>query len=636
MSSRLVRSLVSVSVLALAALPSPAAAQQIDRIVAFGDSYADTGIGTSVMLSDPLAPPPLKGLLSQLYSTGRFSGGTVYVDTLADILNVPVENYAVAGAVAGTFPVPFGTGTSNNTNCGPGTTAGSPAICPLGFNYEVNQFLGIGAQNPLFPAGTGTTFDENDLLVVSIGANDARYYQQFYSAFPAQPFIAGSIAGATAGLDQLVAAGAPTISFLAGDTGRLPEVAGDPAAAALRSSYSAAFNTGLQSVLAGYAEDGVTVHYLDLNLIGDQIIANPAAYGLTSAGACPASEAARCVTDASFVNQYLFYVDGLHLTSAGFAIVARYVAAQLDAPLSLQAPSDLGLDTARQWGRTLLTRVDLNGRGDHGSGLRLFAVADNFNRDVGQSDTNAKFDIDGVGGTLGGEYGFGNGVVGVAANYTKPRVRFGNESAKVDGHTWQVGAYGGMIFNGFFGQAYAGYGNDRPKIERVGVVEDMDARPDGSHVTAGVKAGYLLPVWRVRVGPVVALDYARAKVDGYTEDGDPVLTLSVSKQSFKSLAGQVGIEGRTEFIDGVHSFASIVAEREMSGDGRLIHFSQTSAPTIVNSWNVEREKETYGRMISGSSFDLWEGSTLNVALSRTFGREGGQEFGGQLGFKMGF
>ena len=49
-----------------------------------------------------------------------------------------------------------------------------------------------------------------------------------------------------------------------------------------------------------------------------------------------------------------------------------------------------------------------------------------------------------------------------------------------------------------------------------------------------------VPVWKFRVGPVVALDYAKAKVDGYTEDGDPVLTLNVSSVSYSSLARQPG------------------------------------------------------------------------------------------------
>ena len=632
-----VRSLLSVSVAALATLPSPALAQHVDRIVAFGDSYGDTGIAINTILADPLAPAPLKSLLSTLYPTGRFSGGTNYVDTLADLLNVPLESYAVGGAVAGTFPVPFGTGISNNTNCGPGVIAGSPAICPLGFTYEVDQFLNVGAQNPLFPAGTGTTFDEHDLVTVNIGANDARYYQQFYSALPAEPFIAGSIAGATASLDRLVAAGAPTISFIAGDTGRLPEVFNDPAAAAIRSAYSSAFNTGMQPVLAGYAADGVIVHYLDLNTVGDNIIADPTAFGITNGISCPSfATDTTCLLNAS---GYFFYGDGLHLTSQGFAIVAHYIKAQLDAPLTLQAPGDLAYDTARQWGRTLSSRVDVAGRGTVKQGLRLFAVGDFFNRDVSESDTNYKFDIDGVGGTIGGEYGFGSGVVGLAANYTRPRVSFGNDVSEIDSKSWQIGAFGGFGMAGFFGQAYLGYGNDKHDIERVGVIDELQADPDGSHVTAGAKAGYLFSLGSLisglQAGPVVGVDYAKAKVDDYTETGDAALTLNVDSQTLKGTTGQLGVEGRMD-IQGVGAYTSLVAERDLSGNSRAIHFSQTSAPIIVNTWNVEREKETYGRTTTGASMNLWEGATLNTSISRTFGREGGQEFGAQIGFDMGF
>ena len=93
-----------------------------------------------------------------------------------------------------------------------------------------------------------------------------------------------------------------------------------------------------------------------------------------------------------------------------------------------------------------------------------------------------------------------------------------------------------------FGQAYVGYGRDRNRITRTGVVDDLSASPNGNHVTAGAKGGYLMPLGAARIGPMVALDYARAKVDGYTESGDPVLTLNVSGQSVKSLTGQLGLE----------------------------------------------------------------------------------------------
>jgi outer membrane autotransporter protein len=240
-----------------------------------------------------------------------------------------------------------------------------------------------------------------------------------------------------------------------------------------------------------------------------------------------------------------------------------------------------------------------------------------------------------VGGTIGAEYGFGNGTVGAAVNYSRPRVRFGRDLADIDTDTWQLGAYGGYLMNGFFGQGYVGYGWDSHDIERTGVVDNLKASPDGHHVTAGAKAGYLFPIWFFEAGPVVAIDYAKAKVDSYTEEGDAALSLNVSNQSLKSTRAQFGIEGRGSLIPGVRSYTTLTAERELSGDGRLIHFSQTSAPVIVNQWNVRGKKETYARLTSGASLDLWKGATLNYSMSSTFGQED-NELGLQIGFKAGF
>ena len=70
----------------------------------------------------------------------------------------------------------------------------------------------------------------------------------------------------------------------------------------------------------------------------------------------------------------------------------------------------------------------------------------------------------------------------------------------------------------------------------------MTADPHGSHAVAGAKGGYLMSFSALKVGPIVALDYAKAKVDGYTEAGDAALTLNVSGQSLKAFTGQAGIE----------------------------------------------------------------------------------------------
>jgi outer membrane lipase/esterase len=597
---------------------APAGAQQIDRIVAFGDSYADTGNAFALGYANP-------GVLA-IYPTGRFSGGTNYIDTLSETLDVPVFNYAIGGALAG----------MNNTLLCFDPQYGAP-LCGKGFQYEVDQFLGVGTQSNVFPT-TETSFDENDLLTVSIGGNDARLYQQLGGSLQlAAPAGAATAAGATAQLNRLVANGTPTISFLAGDTGRLPEVANDPAARAVRSAFSASFNGAMQQSLAGYAASGSIVHYLDLGLVLDNIIADPTAYGITRGLACPALPSTSCLLDSA---GYVFYLDGLHLTSDGFEIVAAYIVTQLAGPLTLQAPADIGVDTAHQFGRTLQSRLGNTGFEEPRQGLRFFAVGDAWSSKHRESRGNDTFDNSSFGITGGLEYGFGAGSAGLAVNYSRPKADFPNDAAEVKTDSVQLGAFAGIGFGaGGFVKVHAGYGWDDHEIERRGVVEGMEASPKGHHWLAGARAGYLMPMAGLSIGPVAALDYAKAKVKGYTEDGDAALTLDVSSQSYKSLRGGLGVELRADLGEdqNLRPYLSAMVEKELSGNSRSIQFSQTSAPVIVNTFEFESPaKRAYGRFNLGGSTTLSSAITLDAGVSLTVGRKYGNETSGQVALNVGF
>jgi outer membrane lipase/esterase len=610
---RLSRILVTASLAAIAGAAEPASAQQIQRIVAFGDSYTDTGNAFRLGYANPQA--------LQVYPTGRFSGGSNYIDTLSTILNVPVENFAIGGAMGGT---------NNGTLCFD-ATYGAP-LCGKGLQYEVDQFLNVGTQSAVFP-NSSTSLTRSDLLAVSIGGNDARIYQQ-----GGGPLSTAAAAGAAAGtatgvqLSRLVAQGTPTISFLALNGAVAPEVANDPAAQAIRGTYSSAYYASLQPVLAGYAANGSIVHYLDATVLASEISANPSAYGFTKGLVCPIFPNPTCVLDSS---GYVFYGDALHLTSGGFAVVARYVAAQLAAPRTLQAPSELGFDTARQWGHTMSARTDLYGRGGVAEGLRIYALGDGFQHDIGSSPYASAFQTKGLGGTIGAEYAMDGGLVGIAGNYSKPRVDFTNDAARIRGRSWQIGAYGSLASGGLFGQAYLGYGKDHHRIERTGVLNNMDAEPSGDHIVAGAKGGYLVSVLGLSAGPIVALDYARAKADSYTESGDPALTLNVGAQSLHALIGQAGIELRGDRA-GLHPFVDLTAEHDFTGDARLITFAQTSAPTIVNRWSVPRDTPTYARLTAGIGASLTSGIGVDGTLSSTIGRNSGREVSANVGVNARF
>jgi outer membrane lipase/esterase len=597
-----VRTFAYASVLAMAAASTPAAAQHIQRIVAFGDSYAD--IGNALRLAG------INPITTQIYTTGRFSGGSNYVDTLTNILQVPQFNFAIGGAR---------------------TDNGNESVGLPGLTFEVQEF-NAGGGTLGFPA-VNTTLTRSDLVAVSIGGNDARDYQLTGGTLAGAPAAAAvAVTNATNNLNVVMAHGTPTISFLAGDTGQLPEIAGNPAGAAIRTAFSTTYNTGMQQTLAGYARSGSIVHYLDLTTVLNDIKANPGAYGIQGL-VCPAIPDPTCIANSSA--PFLFYVDNLHLTSVGFAIVGQYVARQLAAPLTLQAPSDLGLDVASQWGRTLSSRSDLYGRGHVLNGLRLYALGDALQHDVSATDTNNAFNESSVGATVGAEFGMPGGMVGIAGNYSRPKASFGTNDADVRAHSWQVGVYGGMSIGGLFGQAYVGYGRNTDRIMRVGVVQGMEAHPHGNHTVAGAKGGYLMSFAGLSAGPIVAIDYARARVNGYTETGDPALTLNVSSQQAKAFTGQAGLEVRGD-LAGLHPFVDLTAERNFTNDDRVITFAQTDAPGIVNSWAIPGRKQTYGRLSGGASATITGALSIDAFVSTTLDHKGGNVTGGNIGVKVGF
>jgi uncharacterized protein YhjY with autotransporter beta-barrel domain len=308
----------------------------------------------------------------------------------------------------------------------------------------------------------------------------------------------------------------------------------------------------------------------------------------------------------------------------------------------LQGASDLSLDVARQFGRTLTSRMDLGSPrdGDTLDGLQFFIVGDGYSRKLGAGMRNEAYRSSGVGVTAGAEYGFGTGVAGLAVNYSRPKINFGNDNAENEAKSIQVGGYAAFGIGGGFAQGYAGYGWNKHDIDRAGVVEDMEADPKGHHFIAGAKLGYLLPVGGFRVGPVAGLDYAKAKVNGYTEDGDPVLTLNVDSLSYSSMRGSLGIELRGDFGDDqlqLRPYASAVVEKDFTGDERTIHFAQTSAPTIVNSFALEdASKKAYARLALGFSAGIMNNLTLDAGGSATIGKDQGEETSAQVAFRLGF
>src|SRR5574338_839183 len=167
---------------------APASAQQIDRIIVFGDSYADIGNALRLAGINPAS--------TGIYTTGRFSGGSNYIDTLTNILQVPQYNFAIGGA------------RTDNGN----QSAGLP-----GLTTEV-QLFATGGGTLGFPS-VSTALTRSDLVAVSIGGNDARNYQITGGTLAGAPAAAATaVTNTKQNLDIVMSHGPATVSFLAGDT----------------------------------------------------------------------------------------------------------------------------------------------------------------------------------------------------------------------------------------------------------------------------------------------------------------------------------------------------------------------------------------------------------------------------------
>lgn len=122
----------------------PAFAITIDRLIVFGDSTSDNGNlyrfteGAHLVYATPVIPknPP--------YYQGRFSNGPVWVENLAQALNVPLDDYAYGGA----WVEPY---------------ADSKQMVPFNLSMQIDFYL----------VESLLDFNRaNHLYVISAGAND--------------------------------------------------------------------------------------------------------------------------------------------------------------------------------------------------------------------------------------------------------------------------------------------------------------------------------------------------------------------------------------------------------------------------------------------------------------------------------
>jgi uncharacterized protein YhjY with autotransporter beta-barrel domain len=613
--------------LATAGLASQAAAEEkFAKLFVFGDSYAD------LTLSDTPAPNP------QAPPGVAVSVWRVYPISLQKELGIPtIFDFAVGGARA--------------------LDAGPPPGIPPGLHLpqQVDAFL-----------LSNTTFGPRDLVTISIGGNDGIGFAGAGGTVANAPAFGAFIANLAAGeIQRLKDAGAQTfvISGFSGMSGlQIPQITNNVDAA---NAFGAAYFEALQKELLPMARAGTRFFLLDVHRLGQQVEANLAAYGLTGVR-CPGGGIV-CGGSINSPDQTSFFLgpDGLHLANRGFEIVGTYMANIVMAPDTIAVQPDIVKATASGFTASLLDRLGGTrqlvsvaggvawtdddamglGRSDKSrsgpsSRFTTFAMGSLFGGNRGESPDLVGYEYDATAGTAGIEYSVNrNLIVGLAANYTATNADL-TSGAHVNLDAAQVAAYWSYATRHVFADLLFGLGSHDIGLVRPGVIDPVRSETDATTIALAARTGYLFDLGKVRAGPIGGLTYIRARVDGYTEKGDPLLTFDVASQTLDSLTGHVGLRLLAPFKAGsslVIPYVNVTLEHQFGDDARLLTTTLTQAPLLPIPSSISNfDERTYGKVEGGLTLQLNPGLGATISGSSTITRDDARDFSINAGLNFKF
>ncbi|MBC9883165.1 autotransporter domain-containing protein [Bradyrhizobium sp. INPA01-394B] len=604
------------------------------RLTAFGDSYADSGINNFInVIANPSSYPSLGASPSTVAAINPYVAYPYWIQSQLGLTNSQFTNYAIGGSTTQTLNA-YGT--------------------PVSLPFQLSNW-------------NGKPFGPNDLITISIGGNDALSASgavfpllgfgptgQQFTPNAATALANQSTANVTAAITQLAAAGARNFVFAGfSDITSLPQSSAAPFPANL-TIYSQTYFQGLQTSLQPLARSGVRIFLVDESRLIRQLGANLGAYGFSSYQYNPSQ-------------QSLFQPEGVHLTTKGFELLARYMTNLVNAPDTVAAQGELSQLVATNFSGSLFQRLDayrnLGSYGESVNNALAYAptskatylkapVVEPMPFSVymeGGAYSGRRADVVGAngfdynveGGTIGSAYRIiQNTQIGAAFNYSNPKANLTNGAGSIGIDAFQFGAFVSTERKNWFVDAVATYGHNRYRLERTGILDPVRANPSGDTFTIGAKGGYLFDLGAVRLGPIAGLNYAKSRIEGYTETGDPLLTFMVNQPDLASLIGSVGFQLRAPFYINatkVNPFLNLTAEHDFIGGGRTILSIETQAPLLpIYSALPSLSGGTYGQVAGGLSAQISDRLSGELHAVSTFARAGGNDYGVGGSLKVSF
>ena len=612
---------------ALALSTLPAAVQASDspftQTVFFGDSLTDGGYFRP-MLIQMVGP---NGALIGQFTTNP---GYVWSQYLADYYGSNAQSAWTGNTTANPT-----LGSGNNWAVG-GARVGTSSVGGLGYTPSLT------AQYARY-LSSGHSVDPGALYSIWGGANDLFYASGVYEATllgggnqaqaqtAVQSVITGAVTAQIGLVGALTQAGAqyilvPTVP----DLGKTPQYLSSAATQAFGTSLTTSYNNAL---FGGLSSQGLRVIPLDTYHFLQEVIANPAAFGITNttgkacaAQPAPAGDSSLFCSPASMVPggaSYLF-ADSVHPTAAAHKALADFAVSVIEGPrqVAILPHSEAVVGRAR----AQMVDLAIAGFGKQ-DGMRWRADVRGDQQRYG-----APFHYDGIGpaASFGIGWNSGNLVYGAFAGYGRQDNDFGRRGGEYTQTDAGLGGFVGWRSGGFWANGQLGWtrvGFDVDRAVHLGPATRIHSgSPDGDNLTIGASAGWNLGDGALRHGPVLSVLSQRISIDGYGES-DPSLSTSLAypQQDFDSLFGSVGWQLDYAINDHLKPFAKLTYDREFEDAPAQAWAQAQSMPgTLPYAVPGLGFDDSYGTLTYGVRSEAF-GFEVTTGSSVTVGQQGGND-----------
>ncbi|WP_273829234.1 esterase EstP, partial [Pseudomonas sp. SBT1-2] len=604
------------SLLSLACTQAIAAPSPYSSFIVFGDSLSDAG-----QFADPGGPAG---------ATQRFTNrtGPIYLDGSGELRSA--NSTQLLGAKLGFSDDQLAASTS--------ATRASEGL-PDGNNwavggYRTDQILDsitttstAGSRSrPGYLVANHLRADPNALYYLSGGGND--FLQGRVTSLDQANAAAGRLVDSVQTLQQ---AGARYIMvWLLPDIGLTPAINGSPLQG-FTSQLSAQFNTELVRQLQTVDAEVIP---LNIPVLLKESFANPAQFGLAtdqnltatcfSGNGC--TENARYgIHSATPDPSKLIYNDSVHPTEAGQRLIADYAYSLLAAPWEITLLPEMAQGTLRAHQDELRNQWQADWENWQGVGQwRAIVAAGGQHQDFDSQRSGASADGNGFNLNIGGSYRLDEAWrVGVLAGAYRQKLEAGSNDSDYKLNTYLGTAFVQYQQNRWWADAAAtaghlDYDNLKRKFDLGPNERGEKGDTSGDILAFSARLGYDIAQqasspWHL--SPFISADYARAKVDGYSEDGSDSTALTFDDQKRTSRRLGIGLQGKYQITQQTQVFGEIAHEKEYEDDTQKLTMALNSLPD--NNYTLEgyTPQTNLNRLNLGVSHKLTQDLALRASYN---------------------